>query len=139
MTAREAYLQGLFAALSADPGLQALGVRFGRSIWHAVRRAEGPTLVVSRGRDVPVDTNIGRTTRKLVLMVSAVVWSSTPDNESDRIFELSHPVVMRFGTDGIAGVEEGPTGEPQTGDEDGGIGIYTMQYAVTYQTATDAL
>jgi hypothetical protein len=139
MTQRETYLQQLVAALAADADLKQLGVTLGRSIWHAARRQGGRVLVVSRGQDVPVDTNIGRTTRNCVVMLSAVVWAPTPDTEADEIFALTHPVVMRFSADGLLGITEVPTSEPQVGDEDGGMGILTMQYAIEYQTAPDAL
>ncbi len=138
-TSRSTYLRGLADALAADAGLQQLGVLLGRSIWYAAPRKGGRVLIVSRGRDVAVDTNIGRTTRNCIVLLSAIVWSPTPDDEADEIFALSHPVVMGYSADGMLGITEGPTLEPQVGDEDGGMGILTMQYAIEYQTAPNAL
>lgn len=139
MTKRSTYLTGLAAALTAAAGLEQLGVTVGRSIWHAAQRQGGRVLVVSRGRDVPVDTNIGYTTRNCIVLLSAIVWSELPDDEADEIFALSHPIVMGFAADGIIGITEGPTNEPQVGTEDGGMGILTMQYAIEYRTAPNAL
>lgn len=138
-TYRTTYLQALAAALSADAGIQQLGVKIGRSIWYAAQRQGGRVLVVSRARDVPVDTNIGYTTRNCIVLLSAIVWSEQAADEADEIFALSHPIVMNFMADGIIGVTEGPTGEPQVGTDDGGMGILTMQYAIEYRTAPNAL
>jgi hypothetical protein len=138
-TNRSTYLRGIADALAADTGLKQLGVVLGRSVWYAAPRTRGRVLVVSRGRDVVVDTNIGRTTRNFIMSLSAIVWSPTPDDEADEIFSLSHPVVMSYSADGMLGITEGPTLEPQVGDEDGGMGILTMQYAIEYQTAPNAL
>ncbi|WP_322105854.1 hypothetical protein [Paraburkholderia sp. J41] len=137
-TRRESYVEALMHALSADAQLQALGVKVERSIYDAVSSDEPRVLVVHRGRDTPTP-DIGVTTRACIFMLTAVVRDAAPDRASDSIFELAHPVVMRFDADGLMGVLEGPTDEPRAADAEGGIGVVTIQYLFQYQTPPEAL
>lgn len=139
MTQRESYLSDLLATFTGDAALQALGVGFERSIFDAVSRGEGRIVVVSRGRDALLDTNVGRVTRRCIVNVSAIVHDGVPETAGDEIFALTHPIVMRFTAAGIVGVQEIGTDEPRSAAVDGGIGVLTMQYAIEYQTAPDAL
>lgn len=138
-TRRETYVAGLMPQLAANAGLLDLGVLVERSIFEAINRGERRVLVVRRGRDVPVDTNIGRTTRQCVMMLTAVVRDSAPDRAADDIFEFAHPVVMAFEAPALLGVTEGPTSEPQVDGDEGGVGVITIQYVFQYQTAPDSL
>lgn len=139
MTRRESYLSSLLVLFTESADLQALGVAFERSIFDAVGRGEGRVVVVSRGRDQLVDTNIGRTARRCIVNVSAVVHAGVPETAADEVFTLTHPIVMRFVAANVVGIQEIGTDEPRSAAVDGGIGVLTMQYAIEYQTAPDAL
>ncbi|MBY4866778.1 hypothetical protein K6W76_09685 [Burkholderia anthina] len=138
-TKRETIIQGLFADLQADLGSAAPDVLFERSIFDAIDRNERRVLVVSRGRDVLVDSNIGRASRKCELLLSVVIRASSPDAAADEIFERTHPIVMAYDAEDLLGIEEVETDEPRTTSAEGGVGVLTMKYTFEYQTATNAL
>lgn len=138
-TRRESYVAALMSLLEADPGLQALGTTLKRSIAEAIDSGESPALVVHRGRDVVADSNIGRTTRSCALMLTAVVRDPAPDRAADELFEFAHPILMHFDADGLVGVNEETTDEPETAEIEGGVGVVTLHYTVLYQTNTDSL
>lgn len=137
-TRRESYVADLMAQLAASADLQALGVTVERSLFDAISNSEGSVLVVHRGRDTPV-SSLGVTDRQCVVMLTAVVRDAAPDRAADSIFEAAHPIVMGFDADRLLGVTEGPTGEPQAGDVEGGVGVITIQYLLQYQTAPNSL
>ena len=138
-TKREMYMRDLVALVEADVELQAQGVIVERSIFDAISREEGRVLVISRGRDVMVDDNIGRVTRRCELLLTAVIRASAPDGAADEIFERTHPMVMSFSADDLLGVVEVESDEPRTASSEGGVGVLTMKYTLEYQTATKAL
>jgi hypothetical protein len=137
-TRRESYVAALMAQLAGSAALRALGVTVERSVFEAISSHEGSVLVVHRGRDTPV-SSLGVTDRQCVLMLTAVVRDASPDRAADSIFEAAHPIVMGFDADRLLGVTEGPTGEPQAGDVEGGVGVITIQYLLQYQTAPNSL
>ncbi|KWC82760.1 hypothetical protein WL58_17980 [Burkholderia cepacia] len=140
MTAkRESYVRALVALMEGDAELQAQGVVVERSIFDAISREEGRVLVISRGRDVVVDDNIARVTRRCELLLSAVIRASAPDAAADEIFERTHPIVKSFAADDLLGIVEVESDEPRTASSEGGIGVLTMKYTFEYQTATNAL
>ncbi|KGU62883.1 hypothetical protein Y037_3068 [Burkholderia pseudomallei MSHR983] len=133
-TLRERFIEQLMAALSADENLLDKGVVLERSLFAAFASNEPRVLVVHRGSDPVVEENIGVTTRECGVAVSAVVHADAPDREADVMFEAVHPIVMAFQADGLIGVREAGTDEPQAGDADGGVGVVTMRYLFLYQT-----
>lgn len=136
---RETYVQSLVDRLRADAELSTQGVILERSIFDAIDRNEERVLVVSRGRDVVVDTNIGRATRRCELLLSVVIRASAPDAAADEIFARTHPIVMGFDADDLEGIVEIETDEPRTTSAEGGVGVLTMKYMFEYQTATNEL
>ncbi|MBR7961417.1 hypothetical protein KDW41_13285 [Burkholderia vietnamiensis] len=133
-TLRERFIEQLMKALSDEPRLSDEGVVIERSLFAAFASNEARVLVVHRGSDPVVDENVGVTTRECGVAVSAVVHADAPDREADVMFEVVHPIVMAFQTDGLIGVREAGTDEPQAGDADGGVGVVTMRYLFLYQT-----
>ncbi|MGN7985146.1 hypothetical protein [Burkholderia sp. 22313] len=133
-TLRERFIEQLMTAFSADERLHQQGVVVERSLFAAFEASEPRVIVVHRGSDPVVDENIGVTTRECGVAVSAVVHADAPDLAADAMFEVTHPIVMRFQADGLIGVREAGTDEPQAGDVDGGVGVVTMRYLFLYQT-----
>ncbi|MGU4696858.1 hypothetical protein [Burkholderia cepacia] len=133
-TMRERFIDQLMAALSAEPSLRDTGVVVERSLFAAFASNEPRVLVVHRSSDPVVEENIGVTTRECGVALSAVVHADAPDREADVMFEVTHPLVMRFQADGLIGIREAGTDEPQAGDADGGVGVVTMRYLFLYQT-----
>ncbi|WP_186137339.1 hypothetical protein [Burkholderia gladioli] len=133
-TRREKYVAALMPLLQADPGLQQLKVKVERSIFAAISAGDPRVLVVHRGGETVESENIGVVTRRCIVMVSAVVRDEAPDRAADDLFELVVPIVLAYDDDDLISIDEIGTDEPQSADDEGGIGVITMRFAFTYQT-----
>ncbi|KWI49296.1 hypothetical protein WM06_21425 [Burkholderia cepacia] len=133
-TMREQFIERLMLVLSNETRLRDVGVVIERSLFAAFASNEPRVMVVHRGSDPVIEENVGVTTRECGVALSAVVHADAPDREADVMFEVTHPIVMGFQADGLIGVREAGTDEPQAGDADGGVGVVTMRYLFLYQT-----
>ncbi|KAI3597710.1 hypothetical protein D8I24_6526 [Cupriavidus necator H850] len=139
-TLRESYAEQMRAALEAVPALQALGMRFSRSIFEALEmRATKYVLVLHHGADAPGHETTGAVDRHSELLVTLVVRDTDPDPLSEAALAIVHPVVMAFTAAQLIDVSELSTDAPAYDHTGGMRSARTVHYDLFYRTQRGSL
>jgi hypothetical protein len=136
MTRREAYIQALIALFGSTPDFPA---KLARTLDDAFSRDEGNILVVHRGNEVPNTGTSGSALRDCGIRLSTITRGDSPEEESDAILEVAHPLIMTFRPAGLVQVKEIKTDEPKYGGGDGRTCLISVHYVFRYNTSPNTI
>lgn len=135
-TRRETYISALIDLFQSTAGFPAT---VSRTLDDAFCRDEGKVLVVHRGGELPNSSVSGSALRDCEIRLSTVTRGDSPEEASDAVLEIAHPMVMTFKPAGLVQVKEIRTDEPKYGGGDGKVCLITVHYLFRYNTAANTL
>ncbi len=139
-TIRENILEQIKTTIAAVTSPVNLSNKVARSLRVALGRSEVPFVIVEPVIDTPNNETIARLTWKLNVRLSVIIRGDVADQVADPIIESIHAAVMADVTLGnlAMGIDVGPVNFELL-ESDGGGGIITMNYIVSYQTKVESM
>lgn len=135
-TRRETYIQQLVDLFKNTAGFPA---EVSRTLEDGFSREEGKILVVHRGGETLNSSVSGSGLRDCEIRLSTLTRGDSPEEGSDSVLEIAHPLIMAFKPAGLVQVKELRTDEPKFGGGDGKVCLITVHYVFRYNTAANTL
>lgn len=138
MTKRESILAAIKASLTGVTGVADASVYRSRTV--PIARGETPAIIVEPVSDTPNETALGYLDWNLTARIVVIARGDVPDQEADPIIESVHSKVMADTELGGLSMDIEPSSVRfEILDGDQSVAIISLDYRVTYRTASSSL